>query len=180
MDRQVLERLNGLAGTSEAADTVIVFLAIFLWYWVMAAILAFAAISLYPKLRGYLRRNVELVIFAVAAALLARYVVTELIRFLYNRPRPFEILDIHQLVNHAAGGSFPSGHAALSFAVATAISFYYPKTSILFFLAAVLIGIGRISAGVHWPSDILGGAAVGIGTAWIIRWIWQKFIKKGS
>ena len=106
---------------------------------------------------------------ALVSAFVSRFVVTEIIRYFYNRPRPFEIVEgARKLMAHPLGSSFPSGHAALAFAVAATVSFYYPKSSILFFLAAICIGIGRVSAGIHWPSDILGGALVGVGTAYVL------------
>jgi len=117
-----------------------------------------------------------MVIFAFASAAVARLGVAEIIRFFYNRPRPFETLEgARQLIEHSGGGSFPSGHASLSFAVAAAVYFYYPKTSILFFFAALSIGVGRVAAGLHWPSDILGGAAVGILSAWLLEFLFKKF-----
>jgi len=86
------------------------------------------------------------------------------------------VLDnVRQLIFHESSGSFPSGHAAFSFAVAMGVYYYYPKTSILFFLASIAMGLGRVSAGVHWPSDILGGAVVGIFSAWLIDFIIKKF-----
>ncbi len=181
-DLNLLRWFNSLAGINEEIDTLIIFLAIFLWYWMMAGVLAFAAVSLYPKFRDKLRKNIELLVIATVSAFLARFAVTELIRFLYNRARPFEIFwqenNFIQLVDHAAGGSFPSGHASLAFAVAAAVYFYYPKTSILFFVAALLIGFGRVAAGVHWPSDILGGAMVGVGTAWLFRLLFLQYKKR--
>jgi undecaprenyl-diphosphatase len=181
-DSNLLHWLNSLAGISETLDTLIVFLAIFFWYWMIVGVLAFVAVSLYPKFRDKLRKNIELLIIAAVSAFLARFAVVELIRFFYIRPRPYLALDNiyvlpHQLLgNMATSGAFPSGHASLSFAVAMAVSFYYPKTSILFFVVALAIGLGRVAAGVHWPSDILGGAIIGVGTAWLLRllFLWYK------
>ena len=181
-DQNLLLSLNSLAGKSGALDTVIVFVAVFLSYWMAAAVLAFVAVSFYPTFRDKLWRHIELVVVAGISAFVARLAVTELIRFFYNRPRPFDIFgekgNFVQLVDHVSTASFPSGHAAFSFALATAVSFYYPKTSILFFLAAIFIGAGRVAAGVHWPSDILGGAIVGIGTAWLLRFLFLRYKKR--
>lgn len=175
LDIYIFNWFNSWAGVRPLWDAAIIFRATYLWYMVMAAVAAFVAVTFFRKFREYRRRNTELLLLAFISAFVARFVVTGLIHILYNRPRPFEVLSgVRQLVNHDIGGSFPSGHASLAFAVATAVSFYYPKTSILFFLAAISIGIGRIAAGVHWPSDILGGAAVGIVTAWLVRFIWKR------
>lgn len=173
LDIVILRWFNSWAGVGW--DWAIVFRAVYLWYFVMAAAALFVVITFLPKFREYRRRHLELFLFAVLSAFIARFIITEFIRFFYDRPRPFEVLeDVRQLVDHTSGGSFPSGHAALAFAVAATVSLYYPKTSILFFLAALSIGGGRIAAGVHWPSDILGGAVVGIVSAIIMHWLWER------
>lgn len=176
-DLTIFQWLNSWVGTGW--DLAIVFCAVHLWYVVVAAILLFATVTFFPRFSVYRRRHTELFIFAFVSAAVARFGVTELIRFFYNRPRPFEALEgVRKLIEHTGGGSFPSGHAALAFAVATAVSFYYPKTSILFFLAAFSIGFGRVAAGVHWPSDILGGAVVGIGTSLFLRFLYKEYKNK--
>ena len=178
LDLIVFQWLNSWVGAGW--DWAIVFRAVYLWYVVMGVVALFVIIPVFIyKFRSYLQKNIELFIFAFVSAFAARFIITELVHFFYNRPRPFEVLEgVRQIMDHEEGGAFPSGHAALAFAVATAVSFYYPKTSILFFLAAFSIGFGRVAAGVHWPSDILGGAIVGVGTALAIRLVQQKFFKK--
>ena len=177
VDTAVFRWLNSWAGISDFWDWAIVFRARYLWYVMIAAALAFAVTPfVFPRLRHAAGRNLRLLVYAAIAAVASRFVITELIRFFYNRPRPFEALpDVIQLVPHAGGGSFPSGHAALVFAVAAAAAFYYPKASILFFLAALSIGIGRIAAGLHWPSDIVGGAAVGIITSIAVQKLLRRY-----
>jgi undecaprenyl-diphosphatase len=70
--------------------------------------------------------------------------------------------------------SFPSGHAAIFFAIATAVYLYNKKLGIWFFVVAILMGMARIFVGVHWPSDILGGAVIGIISGIIVGKIFKK------
>ncbi len=169
-DLMVFRYLNSWAGISPFFDWAIRFRAVYLLWAMIAAALLFVLVPLIPKYHRWQKQNMRMVMLVLFSALVARFAVTELIRLAYPRPRPFEVLtDVTQLVPHAGGSAFPSGHAALAFAIATAVSFYYPKISILFFLAALSIGIGRVATGVHWPSDIVGGAAVGIATAFAIQ-----------
>src|SRR3989344_6625435 len=164
LDLLIFQWFNSWAGVSFFWDWAILFCATYLLYIVVAAILLIFVLTFLPRFRNYWDQNKELVIVALVSAFVSRFVVTEIIRYFYNRPRPFEIVEgARKLMAHPLGSSFPSGHAALAFAVAATVSFYYPKSSILFFLAAIFIGIGRVSAGIHWPSDILGGALVGVG-----------------
>ncbi len=65
--------------------------------------------------------------------------------------------------------SFPSGHAAFFFALSTAVYFYNKKWGVFFFIASSLLSIGRIMGGVHYPSDILGGAIIGVLCAYLVR-----------
>jgi undecaprenyl-diphosphatase len=175
LDLAVFKWLNSWAGISPFFDWAIRFRAVYLWCVVLVVLALFVLATFFPKFKEYRKKNLELFTWALVSAFGARFVITELIRFFYNRPRPFEILEgVRQLVEHSGGGAFPSGHASLAFALATTVSFYYPKTSILFFLAALSIGVGRVAAGVHWPSDILGGAAVGILTSLLVNFIIKK------
>ena len=162
-DIAVFQWLNGGAGISFFWDWAILFGAIYLWHAMALAVIAFGAASFLPRFQKARAVNLRFFVHTVSSALAARYFVTELIRLFYNRPRPFEVFpDAVKFISHAPGHAFPSGHAALAFAVAAAAAFYYPKTSFFFFFAALSIGVGRVAAGVHWPSDIVAGAAVGI------------------
>ena len=96
----------------------------------------------------------------MAAAILSRFVVAEVIRFFYDRPRPFKVFDITPLIAHSAGASFPSGHAAFYFALALPIFLIDRKWGWYAIVAAVLIGMARVFVGVHWPLDILAGLLV--------------------
>jgi undecaprenyl-diphosphatase len=83
------------------------------------------------------------------------------IKLLVDRPRP----GLDPLVRLPTDPSFPSGHAATSFAGATMLSFFAPRYRVLFFLLAAGIACSRVYVGVHWPFDVLAGAALGAGLA---------------
>ncbi len=67
----------------------------------------------------------------------------------------------HFLLGHSVSYSFPSAHAANVFALATVISFKIPKWRYWFTSIAILIALSRIYVGVHYPLDVLFGAALG-------------------
>jgi undecaprenyl-diphosphatase len=81
----------------------------------------------------------------------------------YPEPRP--------LVHAPHDGSFPSGHATVSFACATVLSFYAPRAAPAFYVLAAAIAWSRVYVGVHYPLDVLGGAALGLGIAIALRWL---------
>ena len=116
-----------------------------------------------------------MVLCAIASAVLARLVITEIIRFFYHSPRPFMVYDFTPLI-YDFNSSFPSGHAAFFFALAMAVFFFHKKWGIVYFLGSFIIVLSRIMAGIHWPVDILGGIIVGIGSAILLAsfTIWRK------
>jgi undecaprenyl-diphosphatase len=96
--------------------------------------------------------------------------ITMIIGKSINRPRPFESGGVQEILFHRPDYSFPSDHTTVL--VAIAVSFYlsgYKKLSYLMFILATIISVARIAAGVHYPSDILAGAVVGIAAAFIIK-----------
>lgn len=160
---------------------------VFIWLAVFA-LLPFV----FQKYRSAARKIFSIVVCSLLSAGIARFVVVEIIRWFVERPRPFEVLDgMTRLIPLVSDGSFPSGHAALFFALAMPFALargeeimfllgkttlLFPKTTILFCIAAFVISLDRVLGGVHWPSDILVGAFVGIGTAWVVF----RFAKKKS
>jgi undecaprenyl-diphosphatase len=88
---------------------------------------------------------------------------------LFHRPRPCHVVngvpvvaDLRLLVGCGSGLAFPSSHAVNSFAVATLLGWYYRRGRPWLFGWAAIVALSRPALGVHYPSDILGGAMVGI------------------
>ena len=81
----------------------------------------------------------------------------------YAEPRP--------LVHAPTDGSFPSGHAATSFAAAAVLTYAWPRWWPAFLLLALGIGFSRVYVGVHYPLDVVGGAVLGILVATALRWL---------
>jgi undecaprenyl-diphosphatase len=98
-----------------------------------------------------------------------------------DRRRPYEVLDGVKAkhVWSAGGGSFPSGHAAMAFTVATTLSLYSPKPEVWIpsFAWASFVACARVYLGLHYPSDILGGAVMGTGLAFL-TWSFRDDIRR--
>jgi len=86
----------------------------------------------------------------------------------FPRSRPFARRLAIVVGPRPVDSSFPSGHTAGSFAAATALAHFYPEDRPILFGLAAAVGVSRVYLGMHFPSDVLVGAAIGtaIGTAW--------------
>jgi len=85
--------------------------------------------------------------------------VSSLLKAAIPRARPHD----HPLVTRPPTHSFPSGHATMSFACATVLALMLPRLRVPLFLLAAAISWSRVYVGVHWPLDVLAGAALGVG-----------------
>lgn len=176
MDFLIFQKINNLAGKSVYFDWLAVFFAEYLGYVL--------AIILFLFLLKNWKKYWQIAIKSLGAAILARFCIAELIRFFWDRPRPFSENKVNLLLSHETTNSFPSGHAAFFFALSTVIFLYYKKfcpaskfwrrVSVLFFIASFLISVARVFGGIHWPSDILAGAVVGIFSGWLTMKIFKK------
>jgi undecaprenyl-diphosphatase len=112
-----------------------------------------------------LRRRPELVLLVLAADaaadllafVLKRYVDVERPAVRYAHPKA--------LVTVPRDHSFPSGHAATSFACATILAFAFPRLAVPLYLFAAAIAFSRVYVGVHYPFDVVGGALLGVAVA---------------
>jgi undecaprenyl-diphosphatase len=174
LDINIFNRVNSLAGQWNWLDVVGIFLAKYLVY----LLVVLTIFILWKKWK---------VIFqAFLAAILAKFGIVDFIRWFWPQARPFVENNVNLLIDKVNHSAFPSGHAAFTFAISTVIFLYakkvYPVSSrrlwygagIGFFIASFLISISRVFVGVHWPSDILAGALIGIFSGWLIVKIFKR------
>lgn len=167
MDLFLFQQINQLVFKYIWLDTLAIFFAKSFGYIVVLLLLLF----LIKNLKKYW----QMVTLAILSGIFARFIVVSIIRWLLERSRPFVENHVNLLVDHVNQSAFPSGHAAFFFAVSTVVYLYNKKAGILFFIAGFLISISRVFVGIHWPSDILAGALVGIFSALLILLSFRKF-----
>jgi len=97
------------------------------------------------------------------------WMVTLIIKDLYPISRPFMALPgmTPMTVTIPVDASFPSTHTAVVFALGTTVFMHDKRVGFYFFMGAVLVAIGRILANVHYPSDIIAGALIGVLISWL-------------
>jgi undecaprenyl-diphosphatase len=156
LDYTLFRWVNGLAGHVGWLDTLVARFTELSPYLVAGLLVVLWFLG-----RGDQRqRNREGVIHALLATALAAGVGT-LIATAWVRPRPFLTHPAHVLIPRVFDGSFPSIHATAAFAVAVAVVFYNRRLGAVFLVLAALIAFSRVFVGLHYPGDVLAGAAIG-------------------
>lgn len=127
-------------------------------HWIIAYIILWFILFLKGGEKGKIAA--VSVIFLV---ILSDQISSHLLKNIFERIRPCNALDnVNLLIGRTHSYSFPSSHAVSNFAVATFFYKLYPKLKWVLFTTAGLIALSRPYVGVHYPSDILGGAIIGI------------------
>jgi undecaprenyl-diphosphatase len=112
----------------------------------------------------------------IIAGLYATHFGTMYLKLAFARPRPWEIWASTDVIGPKPGDyAFPSGHTSLVFTAAFLLAYYYPRRMRWTFWLAALIGFTRIYRGVHYPTDILGGIATGIGIGCLVAMLFYPF-----
>lgn len=97
----------------------------------------------------------------IVATILEACTVTSL-KYIVERPRPFETYEVDALKTTLVSPSFPSGHTASLFCAATVVSMFRRNAAIPMFALACLVGLTRMYMYAHYPSDVLAGAVIGV------------------
>lgn len=135
-------------------------------------------------LAAWVRHDRELLKDAlyVGSSVVGTFAVTYGLKYLCDRQRPYERYPdrVHPFSTEDSP-SFPSGHTATAFALATSLSVKCPKWYVIApsALWACSVGVSRMNEGVHYPTDVLAGAAIGVGCSlanvyinrWLNRWL---------
>jgi membrane-associated phospholipid phosphatase len=125
--------------------------------------------------------------FKLAWQVLLSYIVsglfTQFLKAIIYSPRPKDFFRLREHIHLIDGvtlngnGSFPSGHAASAFALATSLALFTKnkQLSLLYLGAAILVGYSRIYLAQHFPADVMGGAIIGIVMAILVYYLTQRF-----
>lgn len=193
MDWSVLHALNNFMYQHDAVEDPLLFYvnaseALFV------ATLAIVFLAARGAANAAWRRASVAAVLSAGLGLAVGKVISELV----DRARPF-VADphgVHLFTAHAADPGFPSDHATAAFAIATAIFLRKRGWGIAALVGATILSLGRVALGVHYPTDVIAGAALGAAAAlalWAaplrsrIDWLadaigarWDRLVKRGA
>lgn len=165
MDWSLLHALNDFLAQHDAVEDPLLFY-VNVSEALFVATLAIVFLAARGAAHAAWRRASVAAVLSAGLALAVGKLVSELV----DRARPF-VADpggVHLFSAHAADAGFPSDHATAAFAIAVAILLRKRSWGYVALAAAAVLSVGRVALGVHYPSDVLAGAALGSAAALVL------------
>jgi undecaprenyl-diphosphatase len=165
VDNSILHALNGFFFHHDVVeDTIVAYVDAAELLFLGALLVAF---SLVP---GAARHGSRRAVVAAGLSAGLGLALAQVVSHLVDRPRPFvaDPSGVHIFTAHAADPGFPSDHATAAFAIAVAIFLRNRRWGAVALVFAAVLAVGRVAMGVHYPSDVLGGAALGTACALVL------------
>ena len=175
MDYSILKSINGYAYHHSWYGDLSKFFAndgVLLVVAVMA--LVFLPTGRYRSVAG--RHGASAAGFAALVALGVGQIISSAV----DRARPFvDHPSVHNLIHHARDAGFPSDHTTGAFAIAVALVLRHRLAGVTALVLACVIAVSRVAVGAHYPTDVLGGAALGALAALVLlapplRWVTDR------
>ncbi len=135
--------------------------------WLPYLLVALAVLAGVARFWMHPRQFVHHLYRLLGAVLVARFVLVPLVRLFVQTLRPFQRLGFDPYIAPVHELSFPSSHVAVLAALAFATWKFRPVTGAALLAGALVVGVARVLAGVHWPADLVGGVVVGLVAALI-------------
>ena len=141
--------------------------------WIVLALVLIAI----PKTR---RAGVTMAVTLILCLCIGNLTLKPLIA----RVRPYDVVDVPLLVEKLSDFSFPSGHTLASVGAATALTLYHRRWGAAALVLAAVIAFSRLYLFVHYPTDVVAGALLGVGLALlacrIVCWVWKPSAPKSK
>ena len=169
---KLLDRINPDRPTSDA------------WKGVTNSVLPVTVLTPVSLLTaGYLKKDKALQKegWKAAGSVAVNVIVTQGLKIIVARQRPYN--EYPALINYyhfEKDSAFPSGHTSNAFATATTLSLSFKKwyVAVPAYLWAAGSGYSRLYLGQHYPTDVLAGAAIGVGSAFLSYWLTEKIFAR--
>lgn len=126
----------------------------------------------YPLLLIWLWMEGDQRLLRAVAAPAASFVALSAFRHVVNAPRPYQVLDIQPIIcKNTQGYSFPSRHVFSCFVIAMTFLWILPPAGAVLLGFGVVLAAARVVGGVHWPRDVIAGAAAGVAAGLLGFWV---------
>ena len=176
MAQNIYHFINGGAGYYHTLDLFLLFLTNNL-VDVVCILTALWVVVWYPFRLSDMRARLHALHQSVefVFTMLGTWGMVHIIKLITAVPRPFVALaSINILSPYEEGYSFPSAHAAITVALATAVFVHHRRLGILLYGFAAIVCVSRIYVGVHYPEDVVVGALLGFAIASLMHIAWCK------
>lgn len=167
LDYQFFVVINNMAGRCPWLDAIA---RLFLNDYFVPTLLAIILLMLWFDGATTIQRskNQRAVLVAAFSAALAN-ILLKILNLFYHRPRPFDIYEANLLFYQPTDSSLPSNAATLGFSIAAGVWIYRRRWGWILLGIAAIFGFSRVFGGVHYPLDVIAGAGLGCGSAWVIH-----------
>jgi undecaprenyl-diphosphatase len=158
MDFSLVQHLNDFfAGHDAVEDPLVAYANASELLFLAMLVLAFVVIA------GRARRATRRAVVAAGLSAGLGLAVAQVVSRLVDRPRPFvgHPHAVHLFAHHAADAGFPSDHTTAAFAIGIALVLRFRTWGTVVLVLAALLAFTRVAMGIHYPTDVLGGAAIG-------------------
>lgn len=162
-DQNLFLWINGLAGHIGFIDDIFKGLASD-YFFIVATGLVLVALWFGVR-EANLRQKTQKIVLAALASIGITQVFVIILNAIFTRTRPFDELTVNLLFYQPTDSSFPSNAIAIVTAAAVAVFFINRKAGWLLICFVALYSLARVYVGIHYPLDVLGGAAIGGFTA---------------
>jgi undecaprenyl-diphosphatase len=168
-DPVIFSFFHSFAGQSGFLDWLIVFCASYLT-WILGIAAAVYVLRMKPW-----RRQLWLFSSISLTVLLSRGLIVPFVSRLLPLARPFQTFAFEPLIATAPDAAFPSGHAAFLFAIAFVLLYENRRRGGWFLLGAAIVAAARVIAGVHYATDVVGGALVALVAAVAVHSLIKRY-----
>ncbi len=149
---------------------------LFRWFWRFWGLYGILYVAVESLVIGWDAVGLLVLLLAFIAFVFARFVVSPLVYMAYKKPRPYQQFNLSDVVyskllslKTTRPNSFPSDHTLSLAAINMVIVFYYPELAYGGFAVALLVGMGRVVMGYHYPVDVIGGFILGCASGWLVH-----------
>ena len=136
---------------------------------ILNKILTYSIFIVYPFLLLYLLCHHDMILVRAIIVPLFSFIMVSIFRYIVNRKRPYEFFEVSPVINKdTKGKSFPSRHVFSAFVISMTFFYCLPRSQLsvvvigIMFIFSSLLAIIRVISGVHFISDVIAGALVGI------------------